>query len=154
MCVFRCSPAWLFSLCRLNSRSCLSSSRCLRRPPHSRTPLTARKLPLPYHSPFRFKLSACLNSLPLLVQTSSVFVFVSDRFFFPPSVPSAATLQSHKLWPIVNCANRKQLRWCSPLSQPRAPVQQPAPLVCLSVCLWSRTALISLYQHGSGTSVP
>ena len=43
------------------------------------TPLTARKLPLPYHSPFRFKLSACLNSLPLLVQTSSVFVFVSDH---------------------------------------------------------------------------
>ena len=49
--------------------------------------LTARKLPLPYHSPFRFKLSACLNSLPLLVQTSSVFVFVSDRLFFPSLPP-------------------------------------------------------------------
>ena len=47
----------------------------------------------PYQSLLQLKLPACLNSLPLLVQTSSVFVFVADRFFFPPFIPSAATLQ-------------------------------------------------------------
>ena len=101
------------------------------------TPLTARKLPLHHHSQSRFKLSACLNSLPLLVQTSSVFVFVSDRFV--PLPPSQAQLRCNHTTcgqlSIVSFSNCKQLRWCSPLSQPRAPVRQPAPLVCLSVCL-------------------
>ena len=35
MCAFLCSLASLFFLCQLNSSSCLSSSRCLRRPPHT-----------------------------------------------------------------------------------------------------------------------
>ena len=63
-------------------------------PPARTHPAHSASFPLPYHSLLQLKLPACLNSLPLLVQTSSVFVVVSDRFFFPPSIPSAATPQS------------------------------------------------------------
>ena len=50
-------------------------------------PITRTRCPSPVHSQCLFKFPACLNSLPLLVQTSSVFVSVSDRFLFPSRHP-------------------------------------------------------------------
>ena len=112
-------------------------------PPSTHAPSPQRaSFPLPYHSQLQLKLSACLNSLPLLVQTSFGFVFVSDRFFFPPSIPSAATLQCTKCGD-VHCVLLQAATTAFSASQSRARFRQSALLVCLSFCLWSRTAVIS-----------
>ena len=129
-----CSPSWLFSFRRLNSCSCLSSSRCLRHPPHTRTQPQRASFPLPYHSQLQLKLSACLKSLPLLVQISFGFVFVSDRFFFPPSIPSATYAAVHKVRRCHLCPSPSNYDGVLRQQAPRAP--PTARTACLFVCLF------------------
>jgi hypothetical protein len=104
------------------SRSCLYSSRCLRRPPHQ--PIT-RVLLLHCHSQLLFKL--CLVKLTASTRPDLVRVRVRFGPLFAPLPPSLAQLRRSQDTTRydIDCVNRASTFSLS---------------VCLSVCQ-SRTAL-------------